>query len=287
MKTRRFLALFLAMAMLLVLVAGCSANVPNSNKAPVSDSGNLSGSLDENYSQSAVAANRKLIRRIYLDAETEDMDALLAKVSSRVSALGGYIEERNIYNGSSSGSQNRSATLTIRIPADKLDSFVTEVEGISNIIRNTESTDDVTLQYSDIESRLRVLRAEEERLLAFMSQAKTVSEMLQIETRLTDVLSEIDKLTSQQKLYDNLVDYGTVTLSIDEVEEYTETTRPGFWQRLGEGFLSSLKNVGAILQGLFIFFVCSIPYLLPLAIAGSIVLLIIHLCRKKRKQKAE
>lgn len=286
MKVRKIIALLLSLALLLVFAAGCSAPTPN--KAPISDGGNLNGNLGENFNDSAVTANRKLIRKIYLNAETEDMDALLTQVSSRVSALGGYIQERNIQNGSVySGSDVRRATLTIRIPADKLDSFVTEVDSISNIVSNTESTDDVTLQYTDIESRLRILRAEEERLLAFLAEAKTVSEMLQIETRLTEVLSEIDKLTSQQKLYDNLVDYGTVTLTVNEVEQYTPKAEPGFWEKLGNGLVSSFKNVGSILQALFIFFVCSIPYFLPLLAIGAVVIVIVKLARRKKKKKEE
>lgn len=290
MKTRKLIALLLTLVLLLVCAAGCAAPSGSTapNKAPVSDSGNLNGNLGESFNESAVAVNRKLIRKISLSTETEDMDALLNQVTQRVSTLGGYIEERNVQNGSIYGTSDvRRATLVIRIPADKLDTFVTEVDSVSNIVSNTETTEDVTLQYNDIESRLRVLRAEEERLLAFMAEAKTVSEMLQIETRLTEVLSEIDKLTSQQKLYDNLVAYGTITLTVEEVEQYTPKTEPGFWERLGNGITTSFKNVGAISEGLFIFFVCSIPYFLPLLVTGGIVLLIIKLCHRKKKKKEE
>lgn len=285
MKTPKIISLLLIVALLLVFVAGCSASESNGTmtKAPAAD--NLSGEPVENAPESAVAANRKLIREIYLDAETEDMDALLDQVTDRVNALGGYIQERSVQNGSAyGGSSQRYATLIIRIPAEKLDAFVTDVDGISNIVSNTETTEDVTLQYNDIESRLRVLRAEEERLLAFLAEAETVAEMVQIETRLTEVLSEIDKLTSQQKLYDNLVDYGTVTLSVEEVEQYTAKTQPGFWERIGSGFVSSVKNVGKILQGLLIFFVCSIPYLVPALIIGGAVLLIVKCCNRKKKK---
>lgn len=285
MKTPKIISLLLIVALLLVFVAGCAASESNGTmtKAPVAD--NLSGESVENAPESAVAANRKLIREIYLDAETEDMDALLDQVADRVNALGGYIQERSVQNGSAyGGSSQRYATLIIRIPAEKLDAFVTDVDGISNIVSNTETTEDVTLQYNDIESRLRVLRAEEERLLAFLAEAETVAEMVQIETRLTEVLSEIDKLTSQQKLYDNLVDYGTVTLSVEEVEQYTAKTQPGFWERIGSGFVSSVENVGKILQGLLIFFVCSIPYLVPALIIGGAVLLIVKRCNRKKKK---
>lgn len=285
---RRFLPLLLALFVIFGLLAGCSAASSGGDYAPgypvEGDSGSLNGSGIDSGLNSDVLTDRKLIRTVRLTAETEDMDALLSQLSQRVSELEGYIEARNIYNGSAySGRVQRNATLTIRIPAGKLDSFVERVAGISNIISTEEDSDDVTLQYTATESRLKVLRAEEERLLAFMAEAKTVSEMLEIEYRLTQVQADLESLTSQLNVYDNLVDYGTVHLSIREVAEYTEivTEEPTLWEEIATGFMESLKNVGWILKSLFVFIVTAIPYLIPLAVVGGIVLLVL----KKRKRK--
>ena len=79
--------------------------------------------------------NQKLVRKIWLNAETEDLDTLLTGINQRVAELGGYVESRDVYNGSQYGkSRYRNAELTIRIPADQLDSFVQHVSGSSNII---------------------------------------------------------------------------------------------------------------------------------------------------------
>lgn len=288
MMKRKLLIFPLVLVLLIGLLAGCSA--PSAGNDHAFSKGNaadgLVGNPGENLTESDVVANRKLIRKIHLSAETEDMDTLLSQVNERVNALDGYIEARDIYNGSTySGSVRRTATLTIRIPADRLDSFVSQVADISNIISNTENSDDITLKYAATESRLKVLRAEEERLLTFLSEAKTVAEMVQIETRLTEVLAEIETITSQLKLYDNLVDYGTITLSVNEVEQYTEiqTEKPSMWEQISTGFVKSLQNVGGFLKALFVFFIIALPYLVLIGAVAGIVLLIIKLRKKKKK----
>lgn len=288
MKRNRLLSLSLVMILIITLFTGCAAqslsdhSAANKGEAMAPE---LSGNGNQDLSNSGVLTDRKLIRKISLTAETEDMDAFLSHIEQRVGQLEGYIEARDIYNGSAyDGNVSRRATLTIRVPADKLDSFVQQVADVGNIISNTEESDDVTLQYTATESRLKVLKTEEERLLAFLEEAKSVSEMLEIEKRLTEVQAQLESLTSQLKVYDNLVDYGTIRLSVDEVEQYTEVPEKDLtmWQKISTGFATSLKNVGEILKGLLIFFVVCIPYLIPIAVVGGVVLLVLWLRKRKK-----
>ena len=105
---------------------------------------------------------QKLIRRVNIDAETEDLDALLESLTVQISSLGGYIEQQNLYNGSAYASyRSRNANLTIRIPADQLDGFVGQVKDASNVISYSESQEDVTLTYVSTESRIKALETEE------------------------------------------------------------------------------------------------------------------------------
>lgn len=214
---------------------------------------------------------------------------MLSDINARIAALGGYIESRNIQNGSRySGRQYRSATLVIRIPAGQLDSFVQQVGDASNIVSTTENSDDVTLEYVDTESRLKVLRTEEERLLQFLSEAESISEMLEIEKRLTTIQTEIESLTAQLKTYDNLVDYGTVTLNITEVEVYTvvEEVEPTMWEEITEGFNASIDNLLAIGRGLLVFLLSASPYLILLGLVALAVLLFIRAYDRRQKRKA-
>ena len=159
------------------------------------------------------------------------------------------MENREVYTGSrySSYRSDRNANLTVRIPKDKLDEFVSHVENESNVTSSNETSDDVTLSYVATQSQMTALQKEEERLLALIDKAANLTELLELEKRLTEVRTELENVTSQLLLYDNLVDYGTVDISISEVQTLTPVEEPGFWTRITTGFMESLHKMESLL----------------------------------------
>ena len=229
---------------------------------------------------SSLPENRKLIQTVNMDVETENLDT----------ELGGYIENSHIQNGSAySGRRYRTASITIRIPAQHLDAFIDRVADISNIVSSQKTVEDVTLSYIATESRMKALQTEEARLLELLARAETLEDLLTVETRLTDVRTELEQVTSALRVFDNQVDYATIRLSIDEVKEFTEVTEPEtVWQRIGVGFKESLQGVGGFLEDLFVFLVVSVPYLVLIAVIPVGIVLIIWLSgRKKRKMRMQ
>lgn len=286
MKVRKWLCIPLALLLILSL-AGCGAKtmddgyagdmmVPAETGLGIYDNAQTAGAPQNE--------NRKWIVTVNISAETEDMDVLLAQLEAQVGEMNGYVESQNIYNGSAFSGQRRyrNAELTIRIPADRVDGFVSRVDGISNVVSSGQNRVDVTLTYADVESRLNALRAEEARLLELMAQAENMSELLEIEGRLTDVRYQLESAASRLKLYDNQVDYATVYLSISEVQEYTPTEEKNVWQRIADGFVKSLKGLGKILVELFVFLLAGSPYL---AVIAGILVLLLFLRRKHRNKK--
>ena len=274
---------FRALAMLLVVVmlfAGCAKEMsPQDNRLPEAAAGN--GVYEESAEKTesvGIEENRKLIRTVTIQAETADLDVILSDLDVQLATLGGYVQNKAVQNGRNSSS--RYATLTLRIPADKLDQFVGHVEDSTNILSSNEKAEDVTLKYAATESRIKALETQEARLLELLAEAKDLNDLLTLENKLASVRQELETVKSQLKLYDSLVDYGTVNLTITEVREYTvvEEEEPTAWQRIGEGFVGSLKGVWNILTEIFIFLVVALPYLAIPAII-LIVVLVVH---KKR-----
>lgn len=228
--------------------------------------------------------SQKLVRTIRISTETEDLDALLQEIDAKIVALEGYAENREVYNGSSSAVRRyRHATLTIRIPAEKLNSFIGEVTGISNVTSSSETVEDITLNYVDVNSRVLALETEQTRLLELLAKAETMDDLLQIEDRLTDVRAELERYNSQLRLMDSLVNYSTVHLEISEVKEYTVVTEPEtVWDRISTGFMNNLKNLGNFFVNLFVFLVAALPYLVIIA---GVTIVIILLCRKRKNKK--
>lgn len=255
------------------------------------------GTLTDNSAskeEPALPADRKLIQRVDMSVETENLDIVLGHIDSRIAELDGYIEASNIRNGSmyNGGRRYRSADLTVRIPAENLNQFVDHMGEVSNVVSSVKDVDDVTLSYVSIESRMKALQTEEARLLELLAKAETMDDLLTVESRLTDVRTELEQVTSSLRVMDNQVNYATVDLYISEVTEYTPVEEPEtVWQRIGEGFIKSLKGVGNFFEELFVFLIVASPYFVLVAILIGIpvviVVLIIKIIRRRIRKNRE
>lgn len=245
------------------------------------------GTYEEHGEAQVQNTQRKLIRNVNLQVETETFDALLATVEEKTQRAGGYIEQSYTYNGSNYyGSGTRNANLTIRIPAENLNDFLSTVSEISNVISRNESVSDVTLQYVDLESHKKALQAEQNRLLELLEQAETIEDIISLESRLSDVRYQIESMESQLRTMDNQVSYSTVELYIDEVAKLTPVKEQTAWQKISTGFANSLYNVGNGLVNFGIGLIISLPYLILWAVIILIVVLIpIFIIKRQQKKK--
>ena len=297
---KKYLSLFLSFVLLAALFTGCgSANqstasydsdmVEYAAEAPaaMAAEGAAMKNTAADTGSTTLPQNRKWIVTVNLTAETDDLDTLRTALDAKIAALNGYVENQNVYNGSSysTGSRYRSANLTIRVPADRIDEFLQDVGGIANITRQSKSLEDVTLNYVATESRLKALETEESRLLELLAQAENMTDLLEIEGRLAEVRYEIENYASQKRLYDNQIDYATVYLAIEEVKEYTPVEEPTLWERISKGFRDNLEGVGDDLLDVLVWFIVSIPYLVVFAIVITIVVFILRRVRRRRKEK--
>ena len=221
-----------------------------------------------------VSTNRKLIRTVNLNVETTEFDQLIGNISQAVSDAGGYMESSDVSGTSISDSYGRRyAYLTVRIPAERLDQFVTLVGEQGNITNKSESTQDVTLQYSDIESRKKSLRIEQDRLWELLEKADSMESIIALEERLSEIRYQLESFESQLRTYDNQVDYSTVSISVNEVKVLTPTTPDSVTTRIQKGFRRNLENVCNGMVNFFVWLLSSLPSLIVLAVI--LVLLII------------
>lgn len=288
---KKILAILLSAVLLFSVLTACGAsNAPAEEyqyalEAPGAPAEGLYESGVET-SGTVLPTNRKLIKTVYLDAETQDLDSLMTHLDQQVASLGGYMEGRSVYNGSA-GSTYRRAELTIRIPASEVDAFVEKIADYSNIISSKQTVEDVTLDYVDTESRVTALETEQARLLELLENAETMADLLEIESRLTEVRYELERYASQLRVYDNLIDFATIHLEISQVRELTEEEPETFWERISTGFMNSLKDLWNFLVELVITLIVGLPYIVVLGAVAAAVLSLLRLRRKKRANKAK
>lgn len=232
--------------------------------------------------------DRKLIRTIRLNVETDTFDDLIKQLQTTVAEMAGYIEQSDI-SGSSMTNGNypsrRYASITARIPSTRLDQFVQEVEGKGNVTYKSESTEDVTLQYTDLESRKKTLNTEQERIWELLEKADSIESIIALEERLSEIRYSLESMESQLRVYDNQVDYSTVYINIDEVKIFTPTAPESIGERISKGFTANLETAKQALTTLFITFIATIPLWAPLLMIAVVILLLYRFFSAKRKLK--
>lgn len=243
-----------------------------------------SGSMDEGSGQSVskVETNRKIIRNVSLGLETQDFEKVVDSIESEITALGGYAESVNMSDLLSS--TNRYCNIIARIPSAKLDSFVNKVSKTGNVVSKNMSAEDVTVNYVDMQSHVKVLKVEQERLIELIEQAVDLDSIILLENRLTEIRYELESYESQLRTYDNLIEYSTVTISIQEVIRYTPLVdNESTWQKMKAGLKDSLYDIKDGFTSFAIWFVSNIPYIVFWS--AVIVVVIIVVVKKKKKEK--
>ncbi len=229
----------------------------------------------------------KIIRDVNITGETKNFDEAIEKTKQQIADFDGYVEKSEV-SGGKHLSDNRhiakNANFTIRIPAEKLDGFLEETNALLNVTNSSESTKDVTLSYYDIESRLNTLKTKKTALESMLEQATNLDDMLLIQDNLYNVIADIESYQSQLNLYDNKVNYSTVTLRINEVIEYTviEAEEPTFGERIANAFTNGWVYFGEFCQDFSVLLVALMPLLIILIIVIAIVITV-----KKNKKKKQ
>lgn len=247
--------------------------------------------------ESVGATSQKLIKTVSMSMETKEFDTLLENIRSKVEELGGYIESSEISGSSYYSFQgNRYAWMTLRIPADKLDGFVTIVSELGNVTNKNESVQDITLQYVDVESHKKALETEQTRLLELLEKAESMEDIIAIESRLSEVRYELQSYGSTLRTYDNQVNYSTVSISINEVERVTPVIEERtFFEEIRYRMSDNLYDIGQGMRNFAIWFISSLPYLAIWAVVIIVLVLLVRkfvgkkplFRRKKKEQKKE
>lgn len=253
--------------------------VYNEAAAPTQLSGEVTADFDV----------RKIIYNANMTVTADDPAAALNALLEKAEALGGYV------SGSYSTTDELGtdyAYVTLKVPADQLDALVSEANALGKVKDYRLSSDDISLSYYDMQARLNNAKAEEQQLLQILAKCETVEEILAVRQSLTSVRSDIESYTAQINLWDNLVSYATLNVTLNrtprsavegENELIAMWRASDVWNRMSRGFQNSARFVVNAIGAIGIFLaVVAIP-------AGVLFLLIgvpIILHKKNKRKKA-
>lgn len=286
---KRLLPLFLALLLSLSACGSSSGGTANSAAAgdASADNGWAEAAMDAadtvgGADFSAVRRNAKLILNADLSLETQDFEKSAADIEKMTAEAGGYIESSGTYGDTGS----RSANYTLRVPQEKFEQFYAQLGENMHVVSRSRSSEDVTEQYTDIETRLATLQTKHERLLSLLEKADKMEDIIALENALADCEYEIDSLTGSKRHYDDLVGFSTFYINLREVQTLTATADgTGFGAQLTQAAKTGARGLADVVRGTILGVVMFWPAVI-LLIAGTAAGVILHRRRKAKRLAA-
>ena len=227
---------------------------------------------------------RHVIRNGSIELTVSDTREKIRDIHSIAEEAGGVISNSNIYEMREG---QYAANLTLRIPENNFSRVMDELETLGKARNIQTGSDDVTMQYVDLESRLNNQKAQEERLIEILEMAETVEDVLEIERELYRVRGEIESMTAQLNRLDDLVSLATIQVNLREeaipTGELTTGPFEGLWTRIVQTFTGSVNFLLNATSITIIAFSALLPVLILLAFITLIIVLVVRKLSKRKR----
>lgn len=264
-----------------LFVAGCAATRSEPpHLAPTSGGAAkpAEAEMDASSSDLPQVAERIVIKNAEILIVVSDPVKTMDAINRKAEDLGGYVVSSNQYQTElESGAKVPRATTTIRVPADKLNDVLADIRKMSErpALSETINSQDVTKEYTDLQSRLRNLEAAETQLSKIMDSATKTEDVMAVYNQLVDVREKIEVIKGQIKYYDQSAALSAVSVDL-VANEAVQPLTIGGWQPVGvaksalQALINTLKFLANLVIWIIIFLapillVIYIVFILPLS----------------------
>lgn len=220
--------------------------------------------------------DRLVIKNASLSLVVKNPAETLNAISQLAEGMGGFVVSSNTYQASvdAAGNKIMQGYITVRVPAEKLTEALTQLKGMAVTVNSENvSGEDVTAQYTDLESQLTNLEAAEAQLQTIMEGANKTEDVLNVYNQLVSIRGQIEMVKGQMKYYRESADMSLI--SIDLIPDaLSQPLQVAGWQPQGvakEAFEALVRD----LQGLADFFIRLAVHGGPLALLFGLPLLLI------------
>ena len=157
----------------------------------------------------AIQDGARIVRTGSLQLDVKDVKTSLNAARDAITGMGGYIGASQQSNDGTS----IVATVTYRIPESRWEEALAALRSLGDEVGEKTDAAEVTNQIIDLAARIRNLQASETALVRHAADSAKISDLLEVESRLTDVRGQIEQLTAQQKNLENQAAYGTLAVT--------------------------------------------------------------------------
>ncbi len=282
MKTLRALSTAATIAALALLV-GCSSSGARSASLPeaATAAGQPADGTSEDYGSDGAGGGQpagepgstltqKVARTAQVSLTVTDVEAAAAQLRDLAAAMNGQVTAENLVARPDAEEKDGPvSTIVLSVPADRLDSTLDQLKSVGTITNRVISSEDVTTQVADVDSRVKTLEASIERLRELSKKAGSIRELTDLEAQLTDRISERDSLLAQQRALAGRVAQSPITVTLRTPVQASELETTGFLGGLVAGWNALLASskvlmtvVGAVLPFAAVAAVVLVPLLL-------------------------
>jgi hypothetical protein len=160
-----------------------------------------------------------IVRKAALTLMTTEFDKVRADLEEILKRHSGYVGQLSIGVDASGLRAGRTLNADLRVPADQLEATMVDLRKLGRVESESQSAEDVTAQYVDLNARLLNARNTEQRLTDLLRQRTgKLADVLAVETEITRVRGEIERMEAERKNLVNRVGFATVTTTV--VEDY-------------------------------------------------------------------
>lgn len=235
----------------------------------------------------------KIIKTASVTAETQEYAKATEDLKVLIEDMGGHISNSSASENASyrsDGKTEKRAIYTIKVPSDKFDEFLSSLSNLFNITELSTSTEDVSESYFTLQARISTLEAKREGLVSMLKNVDVNTDFTtwqKINAELTEIDTQLNVYNEQLKSLENRVAYSTVSLSVREVAEYTETEEKGYGEEVIDAFKGSFNAVVEFFKGFLLVMIYVLPFLLISGGCAIVVVVIVRSSVKKKKAKKD
>jgi len=205
-----------------------------------SGSEQYSPALPASSGQPETLDSRKIIRNGSLDLLVNNVGQSIEKIGSIVKGAGGFVEK-----STQSSSGGHSASVTVRVPAARLDQTIAQVKALAvSVDRESVEAHDVTREYIDLDARLRNAQAEEMQYLQILKRATTIKDTLDVTEKLSDARGRIEQMQGEMKFLTSQIDLSTLEVSLHA--DADETVAGFHWRPLRQAKVAMNEMVAGL-----------------------------------------
>ncbi len=223
-----------------------------------------------------------IIRRAMLELVVSDTEKTVAEVTRIVTGLGGYVSDSNVFRVDG----QLQATLTVRVPVKDYENALAQFKGLAvRVQRETTGTENVTMEYTDLNARLKNLELTEKELQELLTEVREktgkAEDVLAVYNRLAEIRGQIEQIKGRMQYLENLVDMTTISLTLIPDILAKPVVEPG-WRPL-ETLRNALAALVVVLQGLvnvLIYVAVFSLLLIPLIV----LILLIRVWQRRRRR---